>query len=87
MSQAFVNGGNPGVIDGGSALFGVGYTDAAPTADTSVNGWQDDVRVYGSALSLQQLESVRLSNVVPEPTTLAMASLALVGTLLRRSRQ
>lgn len=73
---------NPGVIDGGTALFGVGYTDAAPSADTSVNGLQDDVRVYGAALNLAQLEAVRQSNV-PEPAALSL----LAGlTLLRRRR-
>ncbi len=80
-------GTNPGVIDGLTARFAVGLTDAAPTADTSVNGWQDDVRVYGEVLTLEQLESARLSNVIPEPATLALAGFALVGSLLRRSRK
>lgn len=53
-------------IDGGPARFGVGFTDAAPTANTSVIGWQDDVRVYSTALSLAELEAVRLQ-IVPEP--------------------
>jgi hypothetical protein len=63
-------------IDGGPALFGVGYTHAAPTANTSVIGWQDDVRVYGMALSLAELEAVRLENI-PEPSAAALAVLAL----------
>jgi hypothetical protein len=58
---------NPGVIDGQAARFAVGLTDAAPTANTSVLGWQDDVRVYGSALDLTALEAVRLENLSAGP--------------------
>lgn len=77
-------GTNPGTLDGGSALYGVGYTDAAPTADTSVNGLQDDVRVYGQALTLADLEAVRLANVIPEPTTLCLAIVSILGLASRR---
>lgn len=76
---------NPGVIDALGARFGVGFTDAAPGADTSVNGWQDDVRVYGEVLSLQQLEALRVSNI-PEPTTFILAGFAIIGSVMRRSR-
>ncbi len=55
-------------VDAGSALFGVGYTDAAPTVDTSVTGWQDDVRVYNTALDLAALDAVRLENLSSTPT-------------------
>jgi hypothetical protein len=72
-------------VDGGGALFGVGYTDAAPTADTSVIGYQDDVRVYGSVLTLDDLNSVRLENV-PEPGVCAML-LLLTAAPIRRSRR
>lgn len=48
----------------GEANFGVGFTDAAPATDFSVVGFQDDVRVYGGVLSLEQLEAVRLENLV-----------------------
>jgi len=54
-------------IDGGSSLFGVGYTDAAPTANTSAIGGQDDVRVYGTALTSAELEAVRQSNAGTGP--------------------
>jgi hypothetical protein len=54
-------------IEGGAALFGVGYTDAAPAANTSAIGLQDDVRVYGTALTLAELEDVRQSNAGTEP--------------------
>jgi hypothetical protein len=70
-------------VDGGTSLFGVGYTDAAPTADTSVIGWQDDVRVYGSALSLAELDDIRLANV-PEPASLSLIVIALLALLRRR---
>ncbi|MBA3484633.1 MAG: hypothetical protein H0T51_22745 [Pirellulales bacterium] len=54
---------NPNIIDGMDARVAVGLTDAAPTADTSVTGWQDDVRVYSSALDLAALDAVRLENL------------------------
>ena len=58
-------------VEGGTALFGVGYTDAAPAADTSVIGYQDDVRVYGTALTLAELEAIRLENI-PEPSSVVL---------------
>jgi hypothetical protein len=72
-------------IDGGTALPGVGYTDAAPTADTSPNGFMDDARVYGDALSRAQLEAIRVSNV-PEPASV-LALLLGGGMLLGRRRR
>ena len=50
-------------LDAGAARFGVGFTDAAPAANTSVIGFQDDVRVYSTALDLAALEAVRLENL------------------------
>lgn len=76
---------NPGVIDGLGAAFGVGYTDAAPGADTSAIGLQDDVRVYGAALDLAALEAVRVSNI-PEPASLAWVLLGSGAALARRRR-
>jgi hypothetical protein len=73
-------------IDGGAARFGVGFTDAAPAANTSVIGYQDDVRVYGSSLSLAELEEVRLQGAIPEPGSLSLAALGLVGLLRCRRR-
>lgn len=72
-------------VDGGAAAFGVGYTHAAPTADTSVRGLQDDVRVYGEALDLASLDAVRLTNV-PEPTSVAMLALGSLALIARRQR-
>jgi hypothetical protein len=76
---------NPGVIDGLAARFGAGFTDATPGANTSAIGRQDDVRVYGTALALEELNVVRVENV-PEPGTLALVAtaLAVVGLLRRR---
>jgi hypothetical protein len=74
-----------GIIDGLTARYGVGFTDAAPTANTSVIGFQDDVRVYGVALDLAGLEQVRLENV-PEPASAAVAgALGALMVLRRRS--
>ena len=72
-------------IDGGAGRVGVGFTDAADTADTSVVGFQDDVRVYGTALSLQSLDAVRLANV-PEPASLGAVALGAAALLGRRRR-
>jgi hypothetical protein len=78
-----------GVIDGLTARYGVGFTDAAPTANTSVLGLQDDVRVYGVALDAAALEQVRLENV-PEPAGAALfagvAVCVTAGTRRRRRR-
>ena len=78
---------NAGVIDALAARYGVGFTDAAPTANTSVLGLQDDVRVYGVALAAAQLEQVRLQNV-PEPAGAALLAVvaAAVAAATRRRR-
>jgi hypothetical protein len=74
----------PLTVDSGTARFGVGFTDAAPTANTSVIGLQDDVRVYDGILSLAELDAVRRSIVIPEPGTLV---LAIGGTLISLGRR
>lgn len=72
-------------IDGGAGRFGVGFTDAAPTADLSVDGFQDDVRVYGEALSLGDLDTIRLQNI-PEPSSIAaFGALGLLSLRRRRA--
>lgn len=76
---------NAGPTADADTRFGVGFTDGAPTADTSPNGFFDDVRVYDNTLSLAELEAVRLSNV-PEPTALSVLALAGAGFLARRRR-
>jgi len=54
---------NTGNGGSGDARFAIGLTDAAPTADTAITGYQDDVRVYGNVLDLAALEAVRLANL------------------------
>lgn len=54
----------------GVADFGIGFTDAAPGVDFAADGFMDDVRVYSGALSVEQLEAVRLENLM-EMTGLA----------------
>jgi hypothetical protein len=53
---------NGGTMD---ARFAVGLTDGAPAADTSLTGFQDDVRVYDRVLDLAELDAVRLANLMP----------------------
>jgi hypothetical protein len=50
----------------GDARFGMGFTDAAPAADTAITGFQDDVRVYDTVLDLAALDAVRLANLPPD---------------------
>jgi hypothetical protein len=74
-------------LDGGTARFGVGFTDAAPTANTSALGLQDDVRVYGTALDSTFLNGIRLE-AVPEPSTFALVGAGLAALLaFRKLRQ
>ena len=49
----------------GRATVNIGFTDAAPGVDFSINGYQDDVRIYNSVLSVEQLDEVRLANLGP----------------------
>lgn len=48
----------------GVADFGIGFTDAAPGIDFAANGFMDDVRVYDGVLSIEELEEVRMENLV-----------------------
>jgi len=50
--------------------FHVGKTDAAPDANTSIEGWIDDVRIYDEALTLEDLQAIRMENLVPPPLDL-----------------
>lgn len=76
-----------GAVTANSAVLGVGYTDAAPSIDTSVPGFQDDVRIYDNALSLAELDAVRFSVAIPEPSSVLLlavgALLAMVGSRFR----
>lgn len=78
---------NAGTTNPSTAAFTIGHTDAAPTANTSIPGFIDDARVYGSVLSLAELDEVRLENV-PEPSSVLLTAfgLMLAGYAARRSR-
>ncbi|TWT77454.1 hypothetical protein Pla123a_21150 [Posidoniimonas polymericola] len=52
-----------GLFNETPADFAIGYTTAAPTADVSIAGLQDDVRVYDDLLDLAALDAVRLENL------------------------
>jgi hypothetical protein len=47
----------------GIATLNVGYTNASPGIDFSINGYQDDIRIYDEVLSIEQLDAVRLENL------------------------
>ncbi|MCA9197895.1 MAG: hypothetical protein KDA87_10170 [Planctomycetales bacterium] len=47
----------------GVAELGIGKTDAATGFDFSLNGYQDDVRIYGEILTADQLDVIRLENL------------------------
>ncbi len=48
--------------------FHLGRTDAAPDANTSHEGFLDDVRVYDEILTLEQLEMVRMEGLMATPS-------------------
>lgn len=60
---------------------------AATTGDRTPPAWMDDVRVYNTALSVAELEAVRLE-AVPEPSTwallVALAGAVALGALRQR---
>ena len=74
-----------GTVTDNTARFGVGYTDAAPTADTAPPGFLDDIRIYDGVLLADEVELARQANI-PEPAagSLLFAALAVCG---RRSRR
>ena len=75
-----------GPVTDNANKFGVGYTDAAPAADTAPPGFIDDVRVYSGILTQAEVEDVRRANVSPEPCHCALLSTGLVTYLARRRR-
>ena len=85
---------SPFQIETTNGRFYVGKTEAAPTADTSLEGFIDDVRIYDSALDLTALDAIRLENLpallsgatIPEPTSFSIAMLALVAAATSRNR-
>ncbi len=77
---------NAGAVNTTATEFRVGGTTAT-TADRTPPAWLDDVRVYDTVLSPQELEAVRQVSVVPEPGTATLLGLALLGTLSRLGRR
>jgi hypothetical protein len=75
-----------GTVSDSTAKFGVGYTDAAPTADTAPPGFLDDIRVYDGVLTPAEVEAARQENV-PEPTSGGLIGIGLLSLLARRRRQ
>jgi hypothetical protein len=75
---------NAGSVTDTTAKFGVGYTDAAPTADTAPPGYLDDIRIYDGVLQPAEVEAVRLSNI-PEPASVALLAIGCLALLSSRS--
>lgn len=74
---------NAGTTVANAAAFTIGHTDAGITSDTSIPGLIDDSRVYSGALSLSEVEGVRLQNV-PEPAALSILALGALAFQRRR---
>jgi hypothetical protein len=73
-----------GSVSDSTAKFGVGYTDAAPTADTAPPGYVDDIRIYDSVLQAAEVEAVRQANI-PEPASIALLEIGCLALLSSRS--
>lgn len=74
-----------GSVSDSTAKFGVGYTDAAPIADTAPPGFLDDIRVYDGVLQPAELEAVRYENV-PEPVGSGLLAIGCLTLALGRRR-
>lgn len=73
---------NAGTTLASTAAFGIGFTDAAPTANTAFPGLVDDARVYSGVLTEAQLDAVRLENLpgVTPPTAVTITNPNRTGT-------
>lgn len=76
-----------GAVTGNIARFGVGFTDAAPAADTAPPAYMDDIRVYSGVLTPAELEVVRLANVIPEPSSIGLLAAGLLTAFSRGRRR
>ena len=61
----------------GPLLLGAGYVDL----DRNPTILMDDYRIYGSVLGLSELETIRQSNLVPEPSAIVIFMTGLLGLL------
>jgi hypothetical protein len=75
-----------GAVNDSTAKFGVGYTDAAPTADTAPPGFLDDIRVYDGVLQAAEIEAVRQANI-PEPASGGLIAIGIGSVLALRKRR
>jgi hypothetical protein len=70
---------------GTSALL---YLANRPALTRAYDGWIDDVRIYDSVLTANDVETVRLQGIgVPEPATLLQIGLGLTGMIAMRNRR
>ena len=83
----------PFSIETTNGILYVGKTEAAPGANTSLEGYIDDVRVYNTALTAGEVDAVRLENLggtvaaIPEPASLSLLALALTAGLAAARRR
>jgi hypothetical protein len=76
----------PGCTLGANAAeFQVGNQVFSPTENFKIPAWIDNVRVYNRALSLSELEAIRVSEV-PEPSTAALCAAGIAVFLAWRWR-
>jgi hypothetical protein len=73
---------NSGTMGNNTNDLQVGGT-AASGSDRSPSAFFDDVRIYDTVLTLEELEQVRLANV-PEPGVVMLSLLGTLGFMIRR---
>lgn len=77
---------NPNVIhSGGGAPIDVNLGDSV--IHRSWDGWLDDMRVYDEALDADAILAIATETAIPEPCTLLLAVLGLLGLLCGRRRR
>ena len=65
-------------LGGNTAEFLVGNVSSTPPVNYQIPAWIDNVRVYNRALSLSELEAIRVSEV-PEPSTFVLLGISAFG--------
>jgi hypothetical protein len=64
------------------------YLANRPALTRAYDGWIDDVRIYDSVLTADDIETVRLQGIgVPEPASLLLIGLSIIGVVGLRSRR